>query len=860
MERKKEFTFRGSLVTKLIVVCIVILMFVGGIVAANLVSFRDIQRVLVTIIDRDVAQVINNARVSLEISQVSSETNLLISTFIDQPEYLRAEGERLMAVLQDNAARSTTHGTEQIRAALQQFSRRLRALLDQCVVVNDMSRAIEILHDDIATELKDLETTVAVKMIAMIMEENDEEIYAIEQLSTVIPSYRDTLSQMAILLMQTKHAYLAEHDDKDDTTRKEQFFTLLKKFETDLRTVAKTGRDFVASGEHLHDAVSRYETNIESFYQEMEAFRQHVTHVHSAREQLLAEIKTIDRQVAQTTSGIKEEAIDAIRTSGDLVIYLSMIIFAILIGLSYYIFKAIKPLKHLAQTAALLAEGDITNQPSPVRSQDEIGILAHAFMNLMRYIQDMATAATEIAGGNVSKDIQPRSQRDVLGNAFREMTSYLTDMARVAETVAEGNLTERVQVRSDADAFGGMIKTMTESLHALIIQIRSSAEEIASTGTAIKSLSTGDIELVKNVDAVMKRVVTTMNVLGDSVNNVAQSMEILSAAVEETSASVSQTDSTVINIASNATTLNERIQHMETSLKATALSVQKVVASTEQSQQLAQETSRDAFEGQKAIEHVVNSMQTIQTTVATAVDAMTRFESRSQEIGTVLAVIREITDQTGLLALNASIIAAQAGSHGRGFAVVAEEIRDLADGVGASTKNIATIVTTLQKETTEVVHTIHTGAENVEHGMERTRQAKATLEKILSSTQRSSSVVTEMTHELHELSENSRSVSHTMEQVSAMTDEITCATSEHQAATKHIRQAIEHINIRASEIRLATDQQSNGLHQVLDEADAVARLIGQSLQSSQRISQTTEVLASQADILLHSVDRFKLKK
>ncbi|MCP4403056.1 MAG: hypothetical protein GY801_37840 [bacterium] len=84
---------------------------------------------------------------------------------------------------------------------------------------------------------------------------------------------------------------------------------------------------------------------------------------------------------------------------------------------------------------------------------------------------------------------------------------------------------------------------------------------------------------------------------------------------------------------------------------------------------------------------------------------MTRFEARSQEIDTVLEVIREITDQTSLLALNALIISAQAGVHGRGFAVVAEEIRNLAQGVGASTKSIASIVTTLQQETAEVAHT-----------------------------------------------------------------------------------------------------------------------------------------------------------
>ncbi|MCP4403477.1 MAG: HAMP domain-containing protein [bacterium] len=862
MKNENFITFRGSLLTKSIVVCVVILVFVGGIVAANLVSFRDIQHVLSTIIDRDVAQIIENARLSREISQVFAETNLLMSTFIDHPEYLRSEGERLLNVLQRNlslfAADSSTE--KQIRNALKQFSQRLRVLLDQCVAVNDMSQSIEVLHGDITAELMSLEKIVAGKMIAMIMEENDEEIFSVEQLSTAIPGYRDMLSQMAILLTKTKHEYLTKKEIEGDTVGKEQFFTLLKEFDADLRIVTKTGRDFVTSGEQLGDAVIQYEKRIETYYQEMKAFQVHVTHLDSAQEQLLAEIKVIDSQVAQSASGIKEEAIDAIRSSRDLVVYLSMIIFAILIALGYYVFGVIRPIKALALTAALLAEGDITSQPPLLRSRDEIGILSQAFKNLMGYIQEMAEAATGIARGDLSKNIQPRSERDVLGNAFREMASYLNDMAGVAGAVAEGNLTEVVQVRSDADAFGKMFRTMTEGLHALIVQIRSCAEEIASTETAIKSLSAGDIELAHNVDDLMTQSVSTMNDMGDGVQNVAHNMETLSSAVEETSTSVSHMASTVVNIASNATTLNERIQQMGKFQEETMRSLQKVVENTELSQQLAQKTNQDAFEGREAVEHVVTSMQTIQKTVTTAVDAMTRFEARSQEIDTVLEVIREITDQTSLLALNASIISAQAGMHGRGFAVVAEEIRNLAQGVGASTKSIASIVTTLQQETAEVAHTIRTGAENVEQGMGRTRQARGTLEKILSSTQRSSSVVTEMTGVLHGLAESTRHVSVAMEQVSAMTDEITLATSEHQASTKQIRQAIEHINTRTSEIQLVTEQQSTALRQVLDEARDVARLIGQSVQSSQHISQTTRILASQADILLHSVDRFTLKK
>ena len=107
---------------------------------------------------------------------------------------------------------------------------------------------------------------------------------------------------------------------------------------------------------------------------------------------------------------------------------------------------------------------------------------------------------------------------------------------------------------------------------------------------------------------------------------------------------------------------------------------------------------------------------------------------------------------------------------------------------------------------------------------------------------------------------SSRNVSREMDQVSKMADVISLATAEHQAGASQINQAIEHINARASQIQLSTNQQSIGIRQVLEAAHDVALLTDQNLQSSQKISETSEVLASQATLLLHSIARFKLKK
>jgi len=555
------------------------------------------------------------------------------------------------------------------------------------------------------------------------------------------------------------------------------------------------------------------------------------------------------------------EALTAVKALTSLVSGVALIAIVVIVMISLLITGYItKPINWVVHVAQKVSEGDVSGMIKSVRTgRDEIGILILAFQRVLAYFREMADVATRIAAGDLSHKITPRSERDKLGQAFQKMSVYLTEMASVAATIAEGDLTAKVSLHSKTDAFGQAMRMMTEGLHALIQQIRTSAKQIATTGETILSLAERDIGIVEHVRHSADEMVSTMREMGASVEEVAHNMDVLSSSVEETSASVSQMTSSITHIASNTNDLTGQTHQAIESLQETLRSLEKVVESTDVSKQLSRDTIQDAREGEEAVEQVMTSMDTIHQTVTTAVATITRFEQRSREIGTILDVIREITDQTSLLALNASIIAAQAGAHGRGFAVVADEIKNLASGVATSTKDIAVIVQTLQQDTGNVVRTIHEGAENVNQGMERTKQAQETLHKIINSAQQSSSVVTEIADTLHGLMNRSREVSAAMEHVNTMTDDITAATSEQEASTRQINRAIEHINDMTSQIQQAATEQLTGVRQLLETTNNVTNLIEQNLESSQHIAHTTLEFSSQANILVHSVERFKLE-
>jgi methyl-accepting chemotaxis protein len=336
-------------------------------------------------------------------------------------------------------------------------------------------------------------------------------------------------------------------------------------------------------------------------------------------------------------------------------------------------------------------------------------------------------------------------------------------------------------------------------------------------------------------------------------------LEKVTQAMQESSDSTLLITASVTLIADNAEELTTRSQLTIQALKIAVQSLEDIVQKTDKSAQLSQETIGDALAGQEAFEQLMHSMDTIQQTITTAVDSMSSFTQRSKDIDTVLDVIREITEQTTLLALNAAIIAAQAGEHGRGFAVVADEIKTLAEGVNVSTKDIAAIVTALQKDTKTVVQTIHEGAANVEQGMERTKIAKETLQKIIGSAERSSSVVTEIADALHTIMLTSREVVTAMEEVGALTEDFSLAAKDQEMSTEQITGIILNVKNLSSDILQEIALQLKGIQQMRDTMSTISTLANQSLESSQKVTDTTQGLSHQADALWRSVERFKLE-
>jgi methyl-accepting chemotaxis protein len=178
----------------------------------------------------------------------------------------------------------------------------------------------------------------------------------------------------------------------------------------------------------------------------------------------------------------------------------------------------------------------------------------------------------------------------------------------------------------------------------------------------------------------------------------------------------------------------------------------EVTSASEQSAQSAHSGGEVMAGAAATMEEVAKSSESIHA-------LMGQLDQRSQEISKAVTVIREISENTNLLALNASIEAARAGEHGRGFAVVAGEVRSLAEHTRTATEQIGSMVASIQQQTASTIAAVEANRSNIENGRRRTEDAHRMLEEIIARAQKTGSFALNTAAAAEEQSKRSEGIS-----------------------------------------------------------------------------------------------------
>ncbi|MEO5358022.1 MAG: methyl-accepting chemotaxis protein [Nitrospirae bacterium YQR-1] len=334
---------------------------------------------------------------------------------------------------------------------------------------------------------------------------------------------------------------------------------------------------------------------------------------------------------------------------------------------------------------------------------------------------------------------------------IRKIMKAILCLKETTEMASNGSLTTDVSIVSN-DEIGDLafaFNTMLGSLRGIISKIF----------TGINLLSESTEELTSTLKMILRMVDEQTNKTGQ---------------ISTSSAEMSQT---VVDIARNAS---------EMALSAT-------------------NTLKVADDGSSIVTKTGNEVQEISRTVMSLYDVINSLGERSKQIGEIINVIKDIADQTNLLALNAAIEAARAGEQGRGFAVVADEVRKLAERTAKSTTEISSMISSIQDETGKAIKSVQDGTKRVEAGVELAEQAKMSLNKIVETVGNLQSMVQQIATSTEEMSTVSGTISEDIETVAAISNETS-------SSSQNILESVNKLRSLSSDLQNIAGQFNIGQH------------------------------------------------
>lgn len=285
----------------------------------------------------------------------------------------------------------------------------------------------------------------------------------------------------------------------------------------------------------------------------------------------------------------------------------------------------------------------------------------------------------------------------------------------------------------------------------------------------------------------------TENITGaiaDAINYAIDALRSLVTTINETAVQVSsaaqETQATAMHLAEASDHQSKQITSANDAINKMASSMAEVSKNASKSADVATKSVEIASRGAETVKRTINSMDSIREQIQETSKRIKRLGESSQEIGDIVGLINDISDQTNILALNAAIQAAMAGEAGRGFAVVADEVQRLAERSGNATKQIEVLVKTIQSDTADAVISMEQSTAGVVDGAKLAEDAGKALEKIDSVSTYLADMIQSISTAARQQTKAATGISETMRVIQEITAQTSAGTKQTAASTKNL--------------------------------------------------------------------------
>jgi methyl-accepting chemotaxis protein len=455
----------------------------------------------------------------------------------------------------------------------------------------------------------------------------------------------------------------------------------------------------------------------------------------------------------------------------------------------------LRPVRAFSERSRLVARGDLTSRFA-AGARDEIGALGDALNAMVADLASMIRGVREVAG----------------------------EVDRAAEQITESAQVVLV----DSKAQQELVRSAEQAAEGIGNLLRNAIASIQSLSTMSEDVSRSTVEL----QAAIREIARAADNLSESVREVSGAAAEQVGAIQQVSLAVGQLTAFVNESAKLAGQMDETLRNVE--------------ATVRESLDLALSVTERAGRGREAVERAKAGMGQIRAAFNVTGEGIDRLRGHSVQVGEIVQVIDGVTKQVNLLALNASILAAQAGEHGKGFSVLASEIRDLAERTAVSASKIAGLVERFQADLEFCIDSMQSGREAVENGQALIEEAMAVLTGILASSQQSATIVHAITDATQRHVAEGRRIAELMAEVRERVERINRLTTEQSEEGRRILESARRMEVATRDVRRATGEQSRGsllIVQTMDKAREIVR------QAQGIASEQDRVMARLAEVM-----------